>query len=138
MKLDTTLPTENVVGVAHPRLVRLRGVPDGVEALYPNWHHNDGKNVKRLDMPSAYTNCSGKVPKGMGVQSDYIWGWVLHPDLRQECTRAARSKAEKAVRARWGDSGRHYFRPPGWIKDAWPVRIWTGRKWAWFWCLPNV
>jgi hypothetical protein len=124
------------------RLVRIHGVPDGVEALYPNWHHNDGENSKRLDQPSAYRNSEGKVPSGMGVQSDFIWAWVLHPDLRQECTRAARTRAEKAIRARFGDAVKKcYFRPPGWgfskTNNVSPVRIWTGRKWTWFWVIPN-
>jgi len=113
-------------------------VPDDVEVLYPLWHHNSGLDSKRLGMPSAYVNGSGKVPRGMGITSDWLWGWVIHPDLRLECTRAKRSAAEKKLREKYGTDFRHCYRPRDWNhRNASPVRIWTGRKWQWFWCLPN-
>ena len=117
------------------KLIPIKGVPDDVEVLYPSWHHNGGTDDKRLGMPSAYFEGDGR--QRMGIKSDWIWHWVIHPMLRLECTDKRRTKTEVMLRDKYGDKFRHGYRPAKFDhkKHVSPIRIFGGRKWKWYWLI---
>lgn len=125
------------------RLIPIKGVPADVEVLYPNWHHNPGTDPKRLSEPYPYTVGKTKTtPPHMGIRSDFIWGWVIHPHLRMESDSKCRKHAFRMLTARYGSRYCWLFRPRDWggpgANAITPIRIWTGRKWTWFWAIPNT
>lgn len=95
-------------------------IPAEIEVLYPHWRYGGTR-------PGKY-----KPWKGCRLNDDRIWGWVPHPDLRRGLDTKACQRAMKRYRKRC-------YRPPGnkWRNDCVPVRIWTGRRYRWFWTVTN-
>lgn len=92
-------------------------IPPEIEVLYPWWRYGG-------DEPGIYDRW-----KGCRKNDDHIWGWVPHPDLR----RCSTSKACQRAVERFGV---RLFRPPpsmDFHRDVAPVRMWTGRRYRWFW-----
>lgn len=94
-------------------------IPPEIEVLYPFWRYGTTR-------PGKY-----KPWKKCRLKDDCVWGWVPHPDLRRSCCSKSCQKAIKRF-------GTRCFRPPlrRWTRDCIPVRIWTGRRYRWFWVTP--
>jgi hypothetical protein len=93
-------------------------VPPEIEVLFPLWRYGG-------DRPGKYPQW-----RECRLADDCIWAWVPHPDLR----RGSDTKAFQAAHRRFGPAC--FYRPPrGWAfrRDCVPVRLWTGRRYRWFW-----
>ena len=92
-------------------------IPREIEVLYPFWRYGTTE-------PGVY-----KPWKRCRKKYDCIWGWAPHPDLR-------RGGTTKACRRAFRRFGVRVYRPPGKLafrRDVVPVRMWTGRRYRWFW-----
>ena len=97
-------------------------IPQEIEVLWPMWRYGGIK-------PGKY-----KPWKKCRLADDCLWAWVPNPEMRGK----TREKMLAKMHEKYGPC---HFRPPDrmWGRNTVPVRLWTGRRYRWFWMrVPNT